>query len=509
MRNFVIVFRLLAIVLCCGMTTTMAQNNFGVRYDTILLDVKPFALPTARISLCDVAEQDGQLFCHYEQNRYYGYGFNAGLFCSINPQTKHFSWQKIEDPYSRDGIFLLSKGGVVYCNSGVSATYDDGSWHFLQRDKSHSHELKTIYDDDHYTLVQLDYGEWGGYTWVTYKPTGKTLLYPKPFDQIICISDTLYLSYDGIYRLEPGLIAKAEESADTPQRVMEMGPDKFVMLANYGRVQYTKDLNCLWPTQKQSRPYEHSCLSGHEIPDTLVYSLFSHQGKPAMLLKLKGEIFVATIEGGSVKKELKLLPGNVHLHAKQCNMKGHALAHYQSSNNEHTIINIHDNDIHFLTLIHNQDSLPFLSSDHFETSLNYYRLNGKTVTMADIHQHEISVGGISSDTCWRQSGNNYIRHYYKNLSNRLCMSTQYLLDSTGHLSQICWQWSPAQTYNPSRPVSDSGAAAVNKKKQIKQFLLQTLGSCSMGERDATWSLPEGDFSYWQKIHHRLFFDIRY
>ncbi len=488
-----------------------------VHRDTIVLDTNSQYAPSSYLKLDNAAVYDSLLYCLFRENRdYSNWGFDNNYFCVITPKTRAADWEHCQYQYDFSGTFVLTPKGIIFNNDDdtVCATYTNRRWHYQKQKAPHADAdtLKIIYDDSLYQVARKNWGEWGNFTWITHKPTGKQLLYAYALDSPIRIGDTLFLKNNaGIWFVEPSLIARAKAGFCTIQKYHRKGQSWFFRKVHGGpRQQWVStEERIAWYARATQRDYTDTLGSalrihkyaqyswqGNADTDTLIYALYNLNGRLAAVVSILGEMSVAAIRDGQIVPLSSIQHQHPFFSIKTGCTKEGLLLFGSDGRNASRIVSLRGNELHDITLIHDIDTLPWLEHDNFDTMLSFIHQHFDDITPDIIDRQETAHGSGSDRLQWDTlSTGNLFKPYFQPLINNWLVETVYWLDSTGRISTAWWDFHHRHHVDEFE-LQFIKTQQKERDQQLMAAITRILGQFPKEEDDRLiWILPEGTYTF--------------
>ena len=493
--------------------------------DTVVLDVRSVATPLCHLSLQGAILHRGQLYCRFRECKPTNTGWANQYFYIINPSTGQSRHDKCQYHYDYDGFFAPADSGVVFLNidDSVWATSSPSGWNYLSFNSHpnlHANVPRdlypeTIFHDSTYLVDFLDMGEWGCYTWICHLPTHKHLLYNMPLGSPVNIADTLYLkNKSGIYRLDPALIALAQKGFCSAEKCRSEKEwwllDQFYAstrrmtnkkldahLARFAKKNFT-DTIChqLSITRYPVWPWE-------ECGDTSILRLFSLHGHLAALVNIRHQLQVSLVEGSNLAPVCHLgTHVNAHANAALIQPYDSFTLLFNDDRFLSNVLHFHRDTLRIITLIQDQDTLPWSPRPSFDTMLSLIRHHALSVTPDIIHQQETAHGSASDRMQWDLSESGTLfRHYCQPLTTPFQIETSYYFLSDGTLSSVWWDFNQRHDLDLVHSILDTSFHNMQQTffSQIQDEITHQLGQpIPISDEKLQWTFPEGTYTFVRK-----------
>lgn len=456
-----------------------AQTEIPIRYDTLRLDVSHIIGPVTRLILEDATEHGGKIYCLFRQEKIYGYGWDTSLFCVIDRKNGQPLWEYARGHYAYDGYFDVTDSGVTYRSNydSLSATFDGSHWNYAPwADRCSWHSPQTLLDNERYRVSNLDLGEWGRYTWVKDKKSGRSYLYEYGYGDAYMRGDSLVLGGRfSIRYVDEEMLCHAKEGFCSLEKYRRKGFDWFVGITNGGpkrggfdayggfdnwrRVRnaklYTDTIGTLFQigtgrddwlkTYHASFINDSALVCRHHVGDEI-----------RVVVQTSKEAALSVWRQGGLHAAGKLIDSPRRIYRTSCRPADGKMLRYEVDKNNFGLIRLDAEGVTVTSILHNQDSLPWLGDDGIEKTLTLLLDSLGTLTREAVAGHEASVGGTSDEVEWEPWRISYylpdvkgamMNAYYKTLADGLRLMSEYMIDSAGRVCGVLWDWGERRAYD--------------------------------------------------------------
>lgn len=502
----------MAALLPMGLMAQTEPQGYTVRYDTVRIDVRGVCAPVTRFTLDAATEYGGKIYCLFREKKMYGYGWDTMYICVIDKQTHRVQWEKYKGHAYRDMQFDITGSGVLFHSryDSLSATFDGTHWTYAPWHED-SHSAKVLLDDGRYRVTSLDIGEWGWYTWIEDKPARRSYLFQDCFSSAMIRDGRILLANEHrVSWADEETLDKADTGFCSYEDYRQKGFNWFVAQTNVPPdKQFDNREDAVeWYKARAAKLYSGELpmlfeVKGHKdeygwvtLYDTTIYAMLMMDAKVHLVTQMKGRIALSAIEHGSLRRVAKLMDAPERGCSVSHGLEDKALLYYAADANSYGLLEAAPGGIVVTTLIHNQDSLPWLEDDGFEKTFRLLLDSLGTLTHEAIDRHEISLHGTTDMVVWDTSRNayfpegigSYLSIYYKTLADGTRLMSEYMIDTTEHLRAAFWDWSPCVAYNPSpsRYNPQEDGIFIQKADSIEKILTRLLGTPKLVEKHQEW-----------------------
>ena len=519
--------RLKFLIIFLVMSFSSYAQQFLVVEDTLRINASDFISPISEFEMKWAAKYHGYYFCIFLDQQVYDHWIEKNRLLVISEKgneikevslPKDFQRNSYGDLFVRHDTLFLRPYHLRGEQDGYFFDMSDWQWEPVEVVSN------LIYEDDQYSVAYVDIGEWGEYTWfidktashldvlhntpevstdiwesstsVTIKPS-----YPEVkeyFPQHLMPGGlSRIIKNDKVYYFIRGNKVDTLISLEGKAQLCEKGftyedatANESVFLQN---LHHSSGINLNpVPTlfQFTGRDSEDSWWD-EKTYDTAFSDAFLTNGNIYYLINSKKKTFIAQLEGGKLIEKFDLGHSYRFFRWHDC-FRGvnpapnQCFKQFKEDKNSFGVLEIQDTLIHICHIIHNQDSLPHISTDNIEPLLQFLlnHLNHLTLSQTD------SVEKSLQATCqgeFRDLANLYYPDEYQTgeyerysyftvVDAKSTLSVDYCVHrSESMVRGAFFEWIKTNIYNSSERSSGSINDMEKKHSQIRQILTRLTG----------------------------------
>ncbi len=496
-------------------------QQFLLVEDTVRINAKDYISPLSRFEMKWAAKYHGYYFCIFlDQNIFEGWNWKNRLLIISEDGKETVEVSLPEDFQGSDYGDLFVRHDTLYLRP---YPYDDeqSGYYFEMNNwkwKSMKVVSDVIYDDDQYTIAFIDIGEWGGYTW--FMENSRQYLMPEKLSRIIKNDNTYYFirgskvdtlnSLDGKAKLCEKNITYEKAAANHwafLEKLWASGDLKVEPVPNFSHF-----------TGREATLEDYFCWNflaygdGSLVYDTLFSNAFLTNGNIFYLVNTKEKTYIAQIEDGKLLEKFDL--GHpyqfyrLHDYYRGKNVApNQCFEQFEENNNSFGVLEIKDTLIHIRHIIHNQDSLPHIGTDHIESLLQYLlnHIDHLTFTQVDSVEKMLQA---TSDGEFRDLANGYYPDKYQNgkykkysyytvIDSEKMLSVDYCVHKSDSVVKgAFFEWMKTRLYNSNdHHIGGKTDNYEEKVEEVRQILTYLTNQVPVAITDNS--------TYWMWTYHNL------
>lgn len=507
-------------------------QHFTLVEDTVRINASDYISPASEFEMMWAARYHDFYFCIFEDQKIYENWIRKNRLLVISGDGKEIV--EVSLPKDFRGNYhgdLFVRHDTLYLrpyhtNKQQSGYYFDmDAWQWKPLDVVSN----VIYDDDRYSVAYIDIGEWGEYTWfiektssyvdvryhtpqissdiketptsVIAKPnhpefeeTIRQYIIPGNLSRIIKKDNAYYFIRGGKVDTLTSLNGKAIlcKKGITYE---EAAADHHAFLGNLfslsGNLKFDPVPTFFHFTGREATMEDEDFWFEPRAYDTVFSNAFLTNGNLFYLMNTKKKTYIAQIEDGKLLEKFDLRHRYHFFQGSDC-FRGKNAAHnqclevFKENKNSYGVLEIKDTIIHICHIIHNQDSLPHIGTDHIEPLLQYLLNHFDRLSLAHID----SVENVLQATCdgeFRELANHYFPDeyqtgeyekysYYTVIDSKKTLSVDYCVYRSDSI--VCgafFDWLQTNCYNSTTRYSGSMDNFEKKVAEVRQILTRLTG----------------------------------
>jgi hypothetical protein len=480
MRN---VFLLLFILFSCS--NAGYTKSFNITIDTVSVHIGSIFGPATDISITSALIDNGKYYCIFHEYNPYTSDQSSEHFLILSA-TGHILYNiplPVTNPYEAN-FRLLHKGRHVLLKA------NDYQYFKLNLQKRQWESMKESnpdgYEDKHYRIRHMGFGEWGATTWFINKHTGKEYEMRCKGSNIILLNNVYYIT-------GWGAVAVIKNPADLMQ--VPEGTYEYVQ-KNKGTVFFegSKSVKGV-----EYRYYDSTLLSYFlEETKARIITSFQAYGELYQLYNEPNNTYIGIIHQGKIVPVLYLDRKYNAYEAVRNKKSNYRLLKFDMDNTNGGLIEIKDKEISTHHFRYERDTLQYQGPDHFPEFLHMLLQKGKPDTgfieMAEL-KHKSTAMKLKQKSDQLLSSEQFtLKEFIRLQDSVFALHSSYTFERNGrrvHSATFKWREiaSPKQKWDKTQ-----SPLFINKQNELIQILIEALGQPQKQSDDNAplhWQLSNG------------------
>ena len=389
MKRFPTLLFPICLFAACIQMAPMNTDGFVIKTDTLRLHLKDYIKPAARTSLTHAVKYDGRYYCIFqERGLYYFSGSDKKFFVIAQDGTivrnpalpGKIAASVYLDLFIRNDSILTK----AYMDEDATFYFDPAKAIWSRIDDADD----VIYEDKDYTVMYLDFGEWGTTTWFRDRHTQQEYEL-RSAGNIVNKTDSAY------YITSPYRIFEIRD----PEKLKACTPDNYYDIVKHQNRRFGSESRIGTAVVYGDSTANYGYWT-KEFPATSIITSFTNNGRLYHICVDSLSTYIAMLENGVMKQEEKigppLSPFNWHYSYRYKILKDNSQLIKFSSGNTNTcgFLEIRGNKIDVRYLIHDVDSLCHTGTDGFPAILNAVCPNIGKMALSSVDSLEHAAGGV-------------------------------------------------------------------------------------------------------------------
>jgi hypothetical protein len=465
--------RVILTIVLLGQLGLNAQT-FDVSVDTLFVDVKDIVRPASRIDLTHAVKFNNKYYCFFNEQGLYGFRIKTRYFLIIS--DKGIILNNIELPRELKNTvyfdFFIRNGSLF------AKTYMDHECFQFDFDKQNWTKIKEVddrvYEDSNFAISYLDFGEWGQSSWFIDKQTKK--------EYILGTNGTTVNKLNGDYYLTGSTVVRKIENP----RQLKQADKKYYYKEVEKERKFHEGTTSLIGSYTIYEDTTYSPWSFEERKEYIITSFVSNN-QLYQLYNNSIQTYIGKIENyrlipiQDLGKKYHTYNWHYSYRGKNLDNSGRFIK-FRENNNTYGFIEINNNTIDIIYLIHNQDSLRYIDNDGFSSLLKMLLERPDNFSMEIADSLEEAIKGVDmKDNRTSISHNGYYsktystqdvetKRFIKVENKYLAQETEYLKTIQDNLvKSIFIEWTQTKQYMQSNSFDLFND---DEAEIIQQFLLK-------------------------------------